>query len=201
VKAAVRITNEKRGEMGISIHYRGRLDSPDRLGIFCEKLMTIASSMGWQYRVLDEDWSVSGNVVLHQSQKITEIKGHLGLKGIQLSPPGKSESLDFFFDSEGNLLSPMSIVLIQEGVLAVNRRITHFHRKKSREAGKHPAGVLSQKFWSVPKLRHGLGLLGRKRHGPDMLPIIRRGEIAIFRRQLNTLTTDPSLSKGKVKGM
>jgi hypothetical protein len=92
-------------------------------------------------------------------------------------------------------------LLLRRGTSAVNRRITHFHRRKSRQAGKNPAGVLSQNYWSVPKLRHGLGLLGRKRHGPDMLPIIRRGEIAIFRRQLIISTTDPSLSKGKVKGM
>jgi hypothetical protein len=39
---------------------------------------------------------------------------------------------------------------------------------------------LSQHFWSVAKLRHGLGLLGRKRDGPEMLPIIRRGEIVIL---------------------
>ena len=39
------------------------------------------------------------------------------LKGIQLKPEGQSELLDFFFDSEGNLRSPMNIVLIRDGML------------------------------------------------------------------------------------
>lgn len=106
--------------MGVSIHYCGRLDSPDRLPVFCEKLMSIASSMGWQYFVLDEDWSIPANPVLDHSGKTAEIKGHLGLKGIQLRPPGESESLDFFFDSKGYLLSPLNVILIQEGVLSLD---------------------------------------------------------------------------------
>jgi hypothetical protein len=106
--------------MGVSIHYRGRLDSPDRLPAFCEKLMIIASSMGWQYLVLDEDWSIPANPVLDHSGGTAEIKGHLGLKGIQLKPPGESESLDFFFDSKGYLLSPLNVILVQEGVLALD---------------------------------------------------------------------------------
>lgn len=103
--------------MGVSIHYRGRLDSPDRLPGLREKLICIATSMGWQCRVLDEDWSVPANAVLEHSGEGAELKGYLGLKGIQLKPPGKSESLDFFFNAKGYLLSPMDVILIQEGVL------------------------------------------------------------------------------------
>jgi hypothetical protein len=106
--------------MGVSIHYRGKLDNKDRLPALRNALSGIASSLGWQCRVLDEDWNTPANAILAHRGKTAEIEGHLGLKGIQLSPPGKSESLDFFFDSEGNLLSPMSIVLIQEGVLALD---------------------------------------------------------------------------------
>lgn len=63
--------------------------------------MSIASTIGWQYRVLDDDWSIPANAVLEHSGKTAEIKGRLGLKGIQLKPPGKSEALSFFFDSKG----------------------------------------------------------------------------------------------------
>jgi len=106
--------------MGVSIHYRGRLDNPDRLPVFCEKLMSIASSMGWQYRVLDEDWSIPANPVLDHNGEIPEIQGNLGLKGIQLKPPGESESLDFFFNSKGYLLSPLNVILVHEGVLSLD---------------------------------------------------------------------------------
>lgn len=106
--------------MGVSIHYRGKLDCPDRLPGLCEKLMGIATSMEWEYRVLDEDWSVPANAVLEHNGETAEIKGYLGLKGIQLKPPGESESLDFFFNAKGHLLSPMNVILIQEGVLAAD---------------------------------------------------------------------------------
>ena len=106
--------------MGVSIHYRGKLENTDQLPEFREKLMGIAFSFGWQYWVLDEDWSVPAKAILEHSGKNAEIKGHLGLKGIQLKPPGESETLDFFFNSKGYLLSPMNVILIQEGVLALD---------------------------------------------------------------------------------
>jgi hypothetical protein len=106
--------------MGVSIHYRGRLDNTDQLPVFLERLMAIASGIGWQYRVLDEDWSVPANGVLEHGGENAEIRGHLGLKGIQLKPPGESEPLDFFFDSKGYLLSPINVILVQEGVLSLD---------------------------------------------------------------------------------
>ncbi len=106
--------------MGVSIHYRGRLDNAEQLPWLREKLMSIASTIGWQYRVLDDDWSIPANAVLEHSGKTAEIKGHLGLKGIQLKPPGESEALSFFFNSKGYLLSPMNVILIQEGALALD---------------------------------------------------------------------------------
>lgn len=105
--------------MGVTIHYRGKLDNTDQLPEFLEKLMSIATGFGWKFLVLDEDWSVPVNAVLKTEGKNPEIKGHLGLKGIQLQPSGGSESLDFFFDSNGYLLSPMNVILILEGHLTV----------------------------------------------------------------------------------
>ncbi|MFO7601948.1 MAG: hypothetical protein R6X27_19380 [Candidatus Desulfacyla sp.] len=68
---------------------------------------------------MDDDWSVPAAAVLEHSGRTSEIKGHLGLKGIQLKPPGESEALSFFFDSKGYLLSPMDVILVQEGALAL----------------------------------------------------------------------------------
>ena len=106
--------------MGVSIHYRGRLDNSDQLPEFREKLKSIASGLGWQYQILDEAWINPVNAILIHSGKRAEIKGHLGLRGIRLKPSGESESIDFFFDAKGYLLSPMNVVLIQEGVLAID---------------------------------------------------------------------------------
>lgn len=106
--------------MGVSIHYRGRLDNPDQLPEFCEKLKSIASGLNWHYQILDDDWNIPVNAILIHRGKRAEIRGHLGLRGIGLKPSEESESIDFFFDAKGFLLSPMNIILIQEGVLAID---------------------------------------------------------------------------------
>lgn len=104
--------------MGVSVHYRGRLNSTGQLSALRNELRDIASRIGWRYWILDEDWNVPAEAILAHNEKTCEIKGHLGLKGIQLTPPGQSEPLCFFFDSEGNLRSPMNVVLIRDGTLA-----------------------------------------------------------------------------------
>jgi hypothetical protein len=72
-------------EMGVSIHYRGRLDNKDRLPALRNTLIGIASSIGWQCRILDEDWNVPANAVLVHRGETAEIKGHLGLRGLRRS--------------------------------------------------------------------------------------------------------------------
>jgi hypothetical protein len=105
--------------MGVTIHYRGKLDNTDDLPGLCEKLISIANSLGWEYQTLDDDWSFPADAVLEHRGNSVEIKGNLGLKGVQLTPPGESESISFFFDSNGHLLSPISVILVLEGRLAL----------------------------------------------------------------------------------
>jgi hypothetical protein len=83
----------------------------------CNELTGIASRIGWQYRILDERWDIPVSAVPTRNESTAEIRGHLGLKGIQLKPSGQSESLDFFFDSCSSLRSSMNTVLIRDGTL------------------------------------------------------------------------------------
>jgi hypothetical protein len=46
-----------------------------------------------------------------------EVQGHLGLKGIQITPHPDSEPLVLFFDRYGYLRSPMTMLMILEGTL------------------------------------------------------------------------------------
>jgi len=102
--------------MGISIHYRGRLDDVGQLGILCEELADIAGAMGWESVRLDDDWEQPVNARLRGTPSGAHIDGNLGLKGISITGAG-AESLSFFFDREGNLRCPVSMVLILEGTL------------------------------------------------------------------------------------
>jgi hypothetical protein len=103
--------------VGVSIHYRGRLNDATLLPALSEELDDIADAMGWHSTRLDDDWTKPANAQLVGNSNGGQINGHLGLKGIQITPRPKGESLSFFFDREGALRSPMSTVLILEGTL------------------------------------------------------------------------------------
>ena len=73
--------------------------------------------MNWHYACLDEDWSQSANATIEISEQGSQITGHLPLKGIVLTLNPKCETLEFLFDSNGNLRDPISMVNISEGTL------------------------------------------------------------------------------------
>jgi len=103
--------------MGVSIHYRGRLDDVGQLARLCEELGDIAAAMGWETTRLDDDWERPADARLRFTSEGAQIDGHLGLKGILMTPDVEAESLSFFFDREGNLRSLMDMVSILDGTL------------------------------------------------------------------------------------
>ena len=103
--------------MGVTIHYRGRLNDVGQIDALCDELADIAKAMGWQTMRRDDDWDRPADARLRYTPEGASIEGHLGLKGIQLTPTEDAESLPFFFDAEGNLRSPMTMVLLLDGTL------------------------------------------------------------------------------------
>jgi len=103
--------------MGVTIHYRGKLDDVGRMDELTQELEDIAKSVGWTWHTLDDDWLIPPNAKLVHKGGRAIIHGHLGLKGIELIPSGKSESLSFLFDAKGHLRSIMNMILLCEGHL------------------------------------------------------------------------------------
>lgn len=103
--------------MGVSIHYRGRLNDIRQLPALCGELADIAAAIGWDTTALDDDWENPPNASLTVGPETSEITGNLGLKGRQITPGPEAESLSFFFDREGNLRSPMTMILLLDGTL------------------------------------------------------------------------------------
>lgn len=101
--------------MGITIHYKGKLENLELLPLMLEELIDISRIMNWQYYVLDEDWSTPSTVRLLTSGEENEIAGHLALKGISMDLHPSCESLSLFFTAEGVLASPMSVIMLNEG--------------------------------------------------------------------------------------
>jgi hypothetical protein len=93
--------------MGITIHYKGRLDNIEEYKTIRDEITEIASVMGWESTTLDDDWSTPPNATLSHNQNGAVIEGNLGLKGVQITPD-KTETIEFLFDNKGTLQSLMS---------------------------------------------------------------------------------------------
>ena len=102
--------------MGVTIHYRGTIDQPERIQDLQRELADIAKSMDWEYSLLDDDWTVPPDAALVHEHGSAKINGHLGLKGISLLPGGGGEALSFFVDADGQLRSIMDMIMQCEGL-------------------------------------------------------------------------------------
>jgi hypothetical protein len=103
--------------MGVTIHYRGRLDDVGQLPKLCDEMADIARAMEWETTRLEDDWERPADARLRFTSKGAEMDGHLGLKGILLKPNVDAESLSFLFDREGHLRSMMDVVMIADATL------------------------------------------------------------------------------------
>jgi hypothetical protein len=103
--------------MGVSLHYRGNINQLDRLPVLCEELADIAGSMGWKAERLDDNWEEPSDARLETTGESAEIRGSLGLKGVEILPGEECEPLSFCFDREGKLWSPVIRVLALDGAL------------------------------------------------------------------------------------
>ena len=73
--------------MGVTIHYKGNLNSANDIDSFCKEMEDISKSMGWKHTVIDK---------FDNNDKTP-------VKGIIIQPHEKSESLQLIFDQQGNL--------------------------------------------------------------------------------------------------
>ena len=77
----------KNKKMGVTIHYKGKLNSANDIDSFCEEMEDIAISMGWKHTLIDK---------FDNNDKTP-------VKGIIIRPHEKSESLQLITDQHGNL--------------------------------------------------------------------------------------------------
>jgi len=103
--------------MGITIHYRGRLNDLGQVAKLRAELADIAATMGWEVMPVDDDWEQPADARLRHTSTGAHLDGNLGLKGILLMPDVGTEPLSFLFDREGNLRSMIDMVSILDGTL------------------------------------------------------------------------------------
>lgn len=86
--------------MGISIHYKGKLNNPDLLNAFCDEIKDIAKDMNWNFNTFNNDLNNPNSSYVDGNG---HIKGHIPIKGLNVTIHPKAESLSFLFDKNGNL--------------------------------------------------------------------------------------------------
>ncbi len=103
--------------MGITIHFKGKLNNPDLVNSVIDELDDISNIMNWEHVILNEDWDKPGTAKLKLHNNKIEITGHLPLKGIRIQMHPNCETFQIFFDKEGNLQDMIGMVLKLEGKL------------------------------------------------------------------------------------
>lgn len=106
--------------MGVTIHYRGRLKSPDMITGLMHEVEDICIANNWKHNLLtderpygdavfdddDDDDDDNDYNLMPNSRK----KPDLGLRGITFQPHEDCETITFLFDTEGVLQSLFSMI-------------------------------------------------------------------------------------------
>ena len=104
-------------KMGITLHFKGKLKNKEDINSLKDDLIDIAEIMKCEWDSFDEDWTKTITAKLEVNEFQTEIIGHLPLKGIELKLHPHCESLTLYFDKDGKLNTPFSLILMNEGKL------------------------------------------------------------------------------------
>lgn len=110
--------------MGITIHFAGQLNDLQEVHAVMDDLIDISKTMQWEWTSLDEDWNKPASAKLSVSGTRAEITGHLGLKGVLININPDCEPLQIYFDSKGNLQTPVGMVLLLEERLKPGKSYT-----------------------------------------------------------------------------
>jgi len=101
--------------MGITIYYRGRINSLDLIGPLSYEMEDIARSLGWGAHLWNEDLSKPNTARIQRRKDNIRIIGHVPLNGITLFPHRDCEQLSLTFDRVGNLTDHFGMTLIAAG--------------------------------------------------------------------------------------
>ena len=108
--------------MGVTIHYRGKLKSPDMITGLMHEVEDICIANNWKHNLLtderpygnpqfdDDDDDFFDDDDDHNLMPNSRKKPDLGLRGITFQPHEECETITFLFDTEGVLQSLFSMI-------------------------------------------------------------------------------------------
>lgn len=107
--------------MGLTIHYRGKIDFIPDVEHLTEELKDFSDTLTWDSRLWNEDWSLPNTATIKRNLENIQIKGHIPLRGIVLYPHENCEPLSLTFTREGYLTNSIGMALVAEKKLDIEK--------------------------------------------------------------------------------
>lgn len=107
--------------MGITIHYRGRIDRIEDVERLSREIEEFAEILEWGVKRWQENWNLPNTASLKKKSDSLQLNGHVPIRGISLFPAPNCEPLCLTFTKEGYLASSMSMVLLADDEIEMDR--------------------------------------------------------------------------------
>lgn len=101
--------------MGLTIHYRGRINNLENVEKLTNELEDFSGQLGWKYKRWNNHWDKPNTVRIENQEGEIRFVGHAPLKGIDLFPHEDCEPFSLTFTPEGWLVSLVDLSLIADG--------------------------------------------------------------------------------------
>jgi len=98
--------------MGVTIHYRGKIKKKEDADVLAEEIADFAETLGWNFKIWREDWSLPNTASLEGSLDEIRLSGQIPLRGITLYPHKSSEPLSLTFNPDGYLVDGWGMALL-----------------------------------------------------------------------------------------
>lgn len=100
--------------MGISIHYRGSIDSTADVSRLSNEIGEFAAILDWDIRRWEENWHLPNSAALKKKSDGLELTGHIPIRGVSVIPHPDCEPLYLTFRKDGLLASSIHMVMMAD---------------------------------------------------------------------------------------
>jgi hypothetical protein len=107
--------------MGISIHYRGKIDKIETIATLADELEDFAQTLGWRTQHWKEDFSTPNTAKISHERGKIGVVGHAPLQGISLFLHKECEPLWLTFEPNGYLIDAAAMAMVTEGELKLKK--------------------------------------------------------------------------------
>ncbi|SRR6056297_113018 len=107
--------------MGITIHYRGRIDNIEDVDRLSSEIKEFADILDWDIKEWNENWHLPNSAALQKEGDRLKISGHVPIRGVSVIPHADCEPLFLTFNKDGTLASSINMVMMADDGIETDR--------------------------------------------------------------------------------